>query len=54
MNINIKLSDEQLNNLIVFLNRVEYKGLEEVHAIQEILATINNSEKLEDGVELPG
>ena len=28
--MNIKLSERQLQNLLLFLNRIEYKGLEEV------------------------
>ena len=35
--------DERLkNNLMTFLDRVEYKGLQEVEAINEIIAALNN------------
>lgn len=38
----IILTEENLNNLIVFLNRIEYKGLQEVEAISQILFAIKN------------
>lgn len=40
-NIKLQLNKSQLNNLILFLNKVEYKGLDEVQAIQEILSAID-------------
>ncbi len=33
-------TEENLNNLVVFLNRVEYKGLQEVEAIGQILSVL--------------
>lgn len=43
-------NDRQLQNLLLFLDRVEYKGLEEVQAIREIIEALNHAtkEKLED------
>ena len=43
-------NDRQLQNLLLFLDRVEYKGLEEVQAIREIIDVLNHAteEKLED------
>jgi hypothetical protein len=43
-------NDRQLQNLLLFLDRVEYKGLKEVQAIREIIDILNHAteEKLED------
>jgi hypothetical protein len=38
-------NDRQLQNLLLFLDRVEYKGLEEVQAIREIIEALNNATK---------
>ena len=44
----IKLTDEELNNLKVFLGRCDLKG-NEVPAFIEILNRINNAEVESDG-----
>lgn len=36
----IQLTEEQYQNLLVFLNRVEYKGLKEVEAVNDILVAL--------------
>ena len=38
----IQLDERQLKNLIIFLNRVKYEGLEEAKAVIEIIAQIKN------------
>lgn len=45
----IELSDEQLNNLSVFLQRTELKG-KEVPAFVEIVNAINAAKKVEEKV----
>ena len=44
----IKLTDEELNNLKVFLGRCDLKG-NEVPAFISILNKINNTEVIKDG-----
>lgn len=36
------LTDEQVNNCIVFLNRVKFKGIEEANAVLEIIQALHN------------
>lgn len=38
----IMLTEQQLQNLLVFLNRVEYKGFSEVKAISEIMMALES------------
>lgn len=38
----VKLEDNQWNNLIAFLDRVEFKGLKEIQAINEILSALQS------------
>ena len=47
----IKLTDEELNNLKVFLGRCDLKG-NEVPAFIAILNKINNPEVIEDGKQI--
>jgi len=47
--MNIKLNERQLQNLLLFLNRLEYKGLEEVEAAYEIVMAINEALKAKKG-----
>ena len=47
----IKLTDEELNNLKVFLGRCDLKG-NEVSAFLSILNKINNAEVIEDGKQI--
>ncbi len=47
----IKLTDEELNNLKVFLGRCDLKG-NEVPAFLSILNKINNAEVIEDGKQI--
>lgn len=46
----IELNESQLNNLILFLDRIEYKGLKEVEAINSITSALRNS-KIKDEVQ---
>lgn len=48
--MNIKLTEQQLNNLQAFLQRVDLKGAE-VPAYVEIMNTLNNPDKSEGNVE---
>jgi hypothetical protein len=47
----IKLTDEEINNLKVFLGRCDLKG-NEVPAFIAILNKINNPEVIEDGKQI--
>lgn len=44
----IEFAEQQLQNLIVFLDRVKYEGLKEVQAISEIMGVLNNPIKDEE------
>ena len=46
------ITDGDLKNLIIFLNRVEYKGLEEVSAINKILAVLENPIEENDNIPI--
>lgn len=39
------LNEEQRNNLLAFLNRVEYKGLKEVELIGNILVALSTKKE---------
>lgn len=39
----IELDDVMVNNLLIFLNRIEYKGLEEAQAITQIVNIITQA-----------
>lgn len=41
----LEFNESQLKNLVVFLDRIEFKGLQEVQAINEIINVINNPVK---------
>ena len=43
-----ELNEVQLNNLLVFLDRVEIKGLKEIQAMNEILNILHNPLKDEN------
>lgn len=47
----IELTEQQINNLIVFLNRVEIKGFQEVEAFNQI---VNILFKTESGMPQEG
>jgi len=38
----IEITDQQYNNLMVFLDRVELKGFNEVQAFNEIIVALRN------------
>jgi hypothetical protein len=40
----MNLTDQQKNNLLVFLDRVEIKGLKELQAMNEILTSLQDQE----------
>ena len=40
--VKFEMTKEQLNNLMVFLDRVDYKGFKEVGAIQEIMVALQS------------
>lgn len=40
----VRLKENDLTNLFVFLDRVEYKGLKEVEAIQMLTYALKNAE----------
>lgn len=52
--LKFELNEQQLNNLIVFLDRVPYKGFQEIQAIDEIMAALRNpvQDTTGDSVEL--
>lgn len=37
-----ELTEQQLNNLTIFINRVKFEGLNEVQAINEIMAALSS------------
>lgn len=37
-----QLSEQNVNNLLVFLNRIKYEGFEEVEAINQIMHQLKN------------
>ena len=41
----IQLDERQLKNLLLFLDRVEYKGLAEAEAIGEIITILDKAKK---------
>lgn len=41
----IHFNEQQLNNLLTFLDRIEYKGLTEVQAISDIMFQINKAKE---------
>ena len=47
----IELTEQQLQNLMAFLNRVEYKGLQEAQAINEIMTVLSNPIETENSNE---
>lgn len=44
----MELTDKQRTNLLLFLDRVDYKGLQEVQAINEIILALTPTEKTEE------
>lgn len=38
----IELTEQQINNLMIFLNRVEIKGFQEITAMNEIMNVFTN------------
>jgi hypothetical protein len=51
-NMRFEFSEQALNNLMIFLDRVDYKGLKENFAINEILNILNNPIKEENKNDL--
>lgn len=43
-----EMDEQTLNNLVAFLNRVEYRGLQEVQAINQIMEILSSPEKNEE------
>lgn len=43
--INIKLSNEDYNNIVVFLDRVSCQGLKEIQAMSLILQALNEGKE---------
>ena len=44
----IEISEQVQNNLLAFLDRIEYKGFKEVAAINEIMKALNTPLKEEN------
>jgi hypothetical protein len=40
----ITITEAMKSNLLIFLDRVEYKGLKEVQALNELLTALSNPE----------
>jgi hypothetical protein len=40
----IEITQDQINNLFVFLDRIEIKGFKEIQALNEIIALFQQSE----------
>lgn len=47
----IKMEEKTISNLLEFLNRVTYNGLQEVQCINAILKDIGNAEEFKNSVE---
>ena len=45
----IKLTNEQLTNLMLYLNRVDMKGTTEAFAMVQIVTAISNAEDKDNG-----
>jgi len=45
----IRLTEAQRKNLIEFLNRVEYKGINEAIALTSIIGALNDDIELKEG-----
>lgn len=43
----IKLTDDQRKNLLIFLDRVEVKGVREASALIELVVAVKNAEDIE-------
>lgn len=39
----IEMTEAMINNLLIFLNRIEYKGLDEAQAVTYIVNTISQA-----------
>lgn len=37
-----EISEQIMNNILVFLDRVDYKGIKEIQAVNEVLQVLNN------------
>lgn len=46
-----KLNEEQRNNLLVFLNRIDYKGLKEVEAVNSILVALSKEKEQNENID---
>lgn len=44
----IEISEQVRNNLLTFLDRIEYKGFKEIAAINEIIEVLNKPSQLEE------
>jgi len=42
---------EDLNNLVIFLDRVKYEGLKEVMALNKIMDSINSAKLIDKDIE---
>lgn len=49
--INIIIASDDLNNLMAFLDRVEYKGLKEVMAINRIVDSLKSGQRIQEDTE---
>lgn len=45
---NVKLTDEQIKNLFLLLDRVEIKGIREATALVSLVSTFSNAEEITD------
>jgi hypothetical protein len=43
-----EISEQVINNLLAFLDRIEYKGFKEIAAINEIMNVLNSTVKEEN------
>lgn len=48
--MNIEITTETANNIMIFLDRVEVKGLKEIHAMNEILNLIYKAKQENEDV----
>lgn len=44
----VEISKEVLNNLLIFLDRIEIKGLKEIQAMNQILDALTPKEQIQE------
>lgn len=48
--VKVIFTEDQINNVMVFLDRVRYNGLKDISAVQSIISAMQNGEVQDKGV----